>query len=90
MATVANENKNDALTGPEISARYGTIRYEGTVMFGGIRTIAPEENCRPVRVIVWVRISVSFGGQFSSGALVLEPCLACVCFVFKKLVFLSF
>ena len=41
----------------------------------GIRTIAPEESCPPVRVRVWVRVRVSFrvGGQFSSEAIVLEP-----------------
>ena len=41
----------------------------------GIRAIAPEENCSPVRVRVRVRFRISFkvGGQFSSGAIVLEP-----------------
>ena len=36
-----------------------------------IRLIAPKESFPPVRVIVWVRVRVSFrvGGQFSSGAL---------------------
>ena len=32
----------------------------------GIRTIAPEENCPPVKVRVWVRVRVSFrvgGGE---------------------------
>ena len=40
-------------------------------------TIAPEENCPPVKVRVWIRIRVSFRvrGQFSSGAIVLEPLL---------------
>ena len=38
-----------------------------------IRTIAPKENCPQVRV--WVRFRVRFGvgGQFFSGAIVLEP-----------------
>ena len=44
-------------------------------IFKGARTIAPEKNCPPVRVRVWFRVSVRirFGGQFSSGAIVLEP-----------------
>ena len=36
--------------------------------------LPPEENCPPVRVRGWVRISFWVGGQFSSGAIVLEPC----------------
>ena len=38
-----------------------------------IRTIAPKENCPQVRV--WVRFMVrsGVGGQFFSGAIVLEP-----------------
>ena len=45
------------------------------VVHKGIRTIAPEENCPPVRVRVWVRNRVSFRveRQFSSAAIVLEP-----------------
>ena len=40
-----------------------------------IRTTAPEENCPPIRVSVWVRVRISFrvGGQFSLGTIVLEP-----------------
>ena len=40
-----------------------------------IQTIAPEGNCSPVRVSVWVRVKISFsvGGQFSLGTIVLEP-----------------
>ena len=40
----------------------------------GIRTSAPEKMCPPVGVRVWFRVRVSFrvGGQFSSGAIVLE------------------
>ena len=39
-----------------------------------IRTIAPKENCPPVKVRVWVRVMVSFrvgggGGNFSRGQL---------------------
>ena len=39
----------------------------------GIRTIAPEENCHPVRF----RVSFRIEGQFSLGAIVLEPRLSC-------------
>ena len=41
----------------------------------GVRKIAPKENCPPVRVRVWFRISVRIkaGEQFSSGAIFLEP-----------------
>ena len=40
-----------------------------------IRTIAPEENPPPVTGRDWVRVSVRLRvvGQFSSGAIVLEP-----------------
>ena len=40
---------------------------------GGNQTITPKENCPPVRVRVWLRVSFGVGGQFSSGAIVLEP-----------------
>ena len=40
----------------------------------GNQTIASEENCPPVMVRVWVRV----GGQFSSGAIVLEPNLSLI------------
>ena len=47
------------------------------LVFFGIRTIAPEENCLSVRVRVWFRVSVrnrvGGAGQFSSGAIVLKP-----------------
>ena len=39
----------------------------------GIRTIVPEETCPPVRARVWV--SFRDGGQFSLGAIVLEPAI---------------
>ena len=41
----------------------------------GVRTIALEENCPLVRVRVWFRVSVRIRvwGQFSSGAIALEP-----------------
>ena len=41
--------------------------------FGSNQAIALEENCSPVRVTIWVRVSYGVGGQFSSGAIVLEP-----------------
>ena len=40
---------------------------------GGNETSVPEENCLLVRVRVWVRASFGAGGQFSSGAIFLEP-----------------
>ena len=49
-----------------------------TTVFNGVRKIAPEENCPLVRVRVWFRISVRIRageGQFSSGAIFLEPLL---------------
>ena len=40
--------------------------------FGGNKTIVPEKHWPLVRVKVWVRVSFGVGGQFSSGAIVLE------------------
>ena len=40
---------------------------------GDNQTIAPEENCPPVRVRVCLRVSFAVGGQFFLGAIVLEP-----------------
>ena len=40
--------------------------------FNGIGTIAPRKIA-PVRVRIWIRVSFRVGGQFSSGAFVLEP-----------------
>ena len=34
--------------------------------------LPPKENCPPVRVRVWVRVSFEVGGQFSSWVIVLE------------------
>ena len=31
---------------------------------GGNQTIAPEDNCSPVRVRVWVRVSFGVGSNF--------------------------
>ena len=36
------------------------------------QTIAPEENCPPVRVRVCLRVSFAVEGQFSLGTIVLE------------------
>ena len=43
------------------------------MMFDGVWTMAPESNCPPVGVRVWVRVRV--GWQFSSEAIVLKRCL---------------
>ena len=42
---------------------------------GGNQTIGSEENSPPpmVRVRVWFRVSFEVRGQFSSGAIFLEP-----------------
>ena len=61
-------------TFPEIQSFFLVLAtFQGC--FGGVRKIAPEENCPPVRVRVWFRIRVRIraGGQFSSGAFFLEP-----------------
>ena len=47
---------------------YSRNALRGTHTFGGVQKIAPEENCPPVRVRVWFRISVRIGAggrQFS-------------------------
>ena len=49
------------------------VKVRVSFRVGGNQTIAPEENCPPVRVRVWLRVSFGVGGQFSSGAIVLEP-----------------
>ena len=57
---------------PRLGLRFGS--RPGLVLgLGDNQTIAPEENCLPFRVRVWLRVSFAFGGQFSSGAIVLEP-----------------
>ena len=50
-------------------------QWTGFYMVMGVQKIAPEENCPPVRVRVWFRINVGIraGGQFSLGAIFLEP-----------------
>ena len=49
------------------------------VAWKGVQKIAQEENCLSVRVRVWFRVSVKIRvrGQFSSGAIVLEPIGKC-------------
>ena len=37
------------------------------------QAIVPERNCPPIRVRVWLRVSFGVAGQFSTGAIVLEP-----------------
>ena len=49
------------------------VMVKGSFRVGGKHIIAPEENCPSVRFRVWVRVSFGVGGQFSSGAIVLEP-----------------
>ena len=44
-----------------------------TTGFIGVRTIAPEKICPPVRVWLRVMVRLRVGGQFSSGTIVLEP-----------------
>ena len=44
-------------------------------VFTGVRTIFPGENCSPFRVRVKVSVRIRVGGQFSSGATVVEPFL---------------
>lgn len=46
-----------------------------TTGFIGVRTIAPEKICPPVRVWLRVMVRLRVGGQFSSGTIVLEPVL---------------
>ena len=62
-------NNNSLKFSPDMS------RLCGLHTFYGVRKIALEENCPPVRVRVWFRISVRIraGGQFSSRAIFLEP-----------------
>ena len=56
---------------PQLGLGFGS-RLRLVLGLGGNQTIAPKENWPPVRV--WVRVSFGVeGGQFSSGAIVLEP-----------------
>ena len=38
------------------------IKYFNRLLYSGITTIVPEENCPPVMVWVWVRVSFRVGG----------------------------
>ena len=49
------------------------VKARVSIRVVGNQAIAPEENCPLVRVRVWLRVSFGVGGQFSSGAIVLEP-----------------
>ena len=64
-----------ALQGKSPRVRVGVwAKVRISFRVGGNQTIAPEENCPPVRVGVKFRVSFGLGGggQFSSGAIVLE------------------
>ena len=50
-----------------------SVKVRVSFRVGVNQTIAPEENCPLFRVRVWVRISFGVRGQFSSGAIFLEP-----------------
>ena len=59
---------------PDNCAPRKIARWLGLVLgLGGNQTIGLKENFPPVRVRVWVRVSFGVWGQFSSGAIVLEP-----------------
>ena len=53
------------LLGLRFGSRLGLV-----LGLGGNHAIASEENCPPIRVGVWVRISFGARGQFSSGAII--------------------
>ena len=55
-------------------------------MLRGVRTIAPEENCLPVRFTVRIK----FGKQFSLGAIALEPCCGAFTKDFQNTDFIHF
>ena len=50
-----------------------SVKVRVSFRVGVNQTIAPEENCPLFRVRVWIRISFDVGGQFSLGAIFLEP-----------------
>ena len=49
------------------------VKHSKKVQKHGVRTIAPEKNCGPVRVWFRVRIRIRVGGQFSLRVIALEP-----------------
>ena len=51
------------------------VKVRVSFRVGGNQIIFPVENCPPVRVRVLVGVIFGVGGEFSSGAIVLEPCL---------------
>ena len=57
---------------PQLGVGFGSKLWL-VLWLEGNQTIAPEENCPLVRVRGWVRVSFGVEGQFSSGAIVLEP-----------------
>ena len=57
---------------PRLGLGFGS-RLELVLGLGCNQTSAPEENCPPVRVRGWVRVSFGVGRQFSLEAIVLEP-----------------
>ena len=60
------------------------IRIFLNTLYSGVRTIAPRKIAfHPVRFRVWFKVSVRIrvGGQFTLGAIVLEPCIAIYIFI---------
>ena len=55
---------------PRLGLGFGS--RSGLVLGLGDQTISPYENCPPILVRVWVRVSFGFWDQFSSRAIVLE------------------
>ena len=55
---------------------YSRNALRGTHTFGGVRKIAPEENCPRSGSGFGLRLALELGlrGQFSSGAIFQEPC----------------
>ena len=57
---------------PRLGLGFGS--RSGLVLgWGDNQTIAPEENCPPVRIRACLGVSFAVGVQFSSGAIVVEP-----------------
>ena len=57
---------------PRLGLGFGS-RLGLVLGLGDNQTIAPKGNSPPVRVRVWVRVSLGVGGQFSLGAIFLAP-----------------
>ena len=57
---------------PRLGLGFGS-RLGLVLGLGGKQTIAPKENCPPVRVRGWIRVSFGVKGQLFSGAIFLEP-----------------